>query len=465
MDLAVIDGSLHLDGIGAVVPELVVQGAPVDRGVHAEGNVIHDEHVGRPLRGLEVRLENGIVNAGSHLADAAADLGSGHAAAGIDQRFPVALFLGPLTYHPVEGELLSGENDRAVQGRAGQSQVVGTVIGGSVIRMGLSQHVLEQAFAQGLRVGLGLQHAEGHLYVLAGLRSFQRGLKGLAVKSETVASVLYLSGRGVQLRFHRILAVTAPQRVNIHRGGQDELIGNAGLHDLLRMLRDQGKGIGVRYSLIDRFGVQLPAVQAGVDGHDLIGDFFFPFFGLGLVPDGFLYRGVLQLYGGVRDVRTVFGDEFFDLRPQRLFIENQVITGVQQVAVRAVAFPAYAGVQVGSQLDQIQMNVADHVRQRQDQRFLLGFAVLGVRLQRQDQVFPDHHIQLGKTPLQLRSRHSVKLHGSMRRGGAGILPAVLREDQDADHQDQHARDRGKHGPQSAQRRILSPRGRPVLIAM
>ena len=468
VNLAVMDGGLDLDGVGAVVPELVVQRSPVNRGVHAEGHVIHQEHMGRALRRLQIRLENGIVDGRGHLADTAAHLGLGLAAAGVDQRFPVALGLGSLADGSVEGELLAREDDGSVYGLAGQLQVVSAVIVGGVIGVGLGQHVLEQAVTQGLGVHLGLQRGKEDLHVLAGLGSLQHRLELLTVKAEAVLAVRDLAGIDVKLRLHGILAEALPQGLDVHGAGHFQLIAHLGLHDFLGLLRDQGQGIAVGHDPVDLLGVQLPAHRTGVDGHELGGGQLFHRLlllflgGLLALRRLHLLGRVLKLHGRLSVLAGVLGHEFFDLGAERILAEHQIIPRIQHVAVRVRVLPALAGIQIGSQLNKIQMNVADRVGQGQNQRFLGGLAALQLGRQRQHQILADHHIQLGETALQIRSGHTGELHRGV--GGADLgIAAVLREDQNAHHQHQNAGHCGQHRPDPAHDGFFSSDGHILIV--
>ena len=114
------------------VLELEVRSAPVDRGVAALGYIAHQVHMGLPLHDLKVGQERAIIDGGSHLADAAANLGFAGTAVGVNDALLIALLRRAFAHGLVEGEDLAGLKHRAVDLLTGQDQVGGTVCIGGV---------------------------------------------------------------------------------------------------------------------------------------------------------------------------------------------------------------------------------------------------------------------------------------------------------------------------------------------
>ena len=159
-----------------------------------------------PLHDLQIGIHGAVVDGGSHLADAAAQLALG-LAGHIDNGLAIALLSGALSDGVVEGEHLAGLDHSAVDGLAGQLHIVGSAtaaaqIGGAGLRQAVpEQHgfqLVRRQFRQSLLEveGEGLPgRGHGQLLVGVGQRRFRfiaYGLRENAVAIRIVFGVLCL---------------------------------------------------------------------------------------------------------------------------------------------------------------------------------------------------------------------------------------------------------------------------------
>ena len=201
-----MDGGVNADGIIRVIPELVVQRAPVYGGIQAQGHIAHLKGVNGALHNLQIRVQGTHIEGRGHLAHTAAHLGLGlHTRK--DRGLPIALGLRPLAHHLIEGEGSPGLQNVAVNGLTGQNQVVGTVIVPSVLCLRMGQHILEQIRLQG---GLGvLRHQNLVLHLQAAALRQRVQLQLNLLRNEAIAQRLLGGHIGllVQNGVHRLGAI------------------------------------------------------------------------------------------------------------------------------------------------------------------------------------------------------------------------------------------------------------------
>ena len=348
MDLAAVDGGFDLDGIGAGVLELVVLAAVIDGRVHAHGHVVHLVEVHIPLDGFQVRVKHRIVDRRCHLADAAAKLRLG-LAAGKGDGFHIALLRGPFADDLVEGEGLARQQDRTVDGLAGQLQVVGTGSHGGVGRMGLGQHVPEQGILQepGRDVRLQLVQTDPNLFALAGL--FQLPAKHILV--EAVAGLVGddLVGVFVKGGILRVAAVLLVQgfHVRLLRGGP--LIGQLRQEGRFA-LPPNGTQIGLIQGLEDGIPVDGPAGHAGVD-HQVLDVLRLQ--SAGIVEDLLTLGLLLDFHLG--EFGAVLRHRLIHQSLEGLPVHGQIFRQVHRIKVLAGLADAF--IQVRLQLRQIQIGL------------------------------------------------------------------------------------------------------------
>ena len=373
--------------------------------------------MGLALGGLQVRLEHGVVDGGGDLADAAADLGLGLAAGDVGDGLLIALFLGALANGLVEGELLAGHENGAVDLLAGQLQIVRAVGDGGMSGVGLGNDVLEQGLAQLLGGELGMGGEDADPELLPGGKSLQCGGQGFPVKGVAVLALRHVAGGLLQLGLHRVLAVALVELVHVHGLGDPELVAHGGVQRGLGILGDQSKLPGIPDALVEILGGKAAADHAAADQQDLLG--------LHALGVGVAVLNGAQLVGGGREFGAVFRGKGVQPVPQGLFVPDQVVPGIQQIAVAPLL--AHAGVQVGLQPLQVQTRAAVRLGQGQHQGLLAVPGLDGVGRQGQGQILVQDLVQLGKVPLQLGPGQALQGHGGRyRRGGGEGLGALGR---------------------------------------
>ena len=124
VDIAAGDRRVDAQRMVGAVDEFVILTAPVDCCIHAELDIGDSEHMRSTVGDLEVGIEAGSINCGRDLADAAAGLCLALAAGLVDDGGLIALLRRALTDDLVERELVSGVQDGAVDGFAGQLQIL-----------------------------------------------------------------------------------------------------------------------------------------------------------------------------------------------------------------------------------------------------------------------------------------------------------------------------------------------------
>ena len=406
--------------------------------------------MGRALHGFQIRLEHGVVDGGGDLADAAAHLGLGLAAGDVGNGLQIALFLGALAYDLVEGEDVAGHQDGAVDLLAGQLQVVGAVVDGGVLRVGLGQGVLEQAVLQLLCRELGMGDEDGGPELGAFAGGLQRGGQGFAVEGVAVFPFLHLAGGLDELRLHRVLAVALVELVHVHGLGDVKLIGEGGLQDLLRLFGDQRQRPGVRDGFAEVLGGEAAARHAGADQHNVLRQIALGV-GVGILR-------LAQLVGGGLVGGAGFLREGLHRGLQGLVVPDQIVPRVHQIAVAAGTLLAFAGVQIGLQLVELQAHAGVGLLQSQDEGLLAVPLLDGSGIQRQGQIALQHLVQLGEPLLHVSPGHALQGHrGGRSHGGrcdhglglSGLGPPGLGVDQDPHHQNRHAGHCGQNGPELA----------------
>ena len=142
--------------MGQGVPELVVDMAPVNRGIHAVGHIGDHKLVRLPVDLLQIEVQGCVIDRGSDLAHAAAQLLQTLAAA-VNRGGLVALVCGALAHDVVEGEHIVRVENGPVDGLAGQRQIGGAVGVDHIITGGFKERGAEHFLFQNLRGDLRLQ--------------------------------------------------------------------------------------------------------------------------------------------------------------------------------------------------------------------------------------------------------------------------------------------------------------------
>ena len=147
--------------------------------------------MGVALHDLQGGVEDGVVDGGGGLADAAAGLVHG-GAAGVDGSGEIALVGGTASGGVVVGEFLAGHQDHAVAGLSGQLHVELPVGGAAHLAGTLPQQVGKEPVGQYLLGDVGLSDGEGDLHGLSllGLLEQALGLGGVKVHPHGVGQHL-----------------------------------------------------------------------------------------------------------------------------------------------------------------------------------------------------------------------------------------------------------------------------------
>ena len=214
--------------------------------------------MGLPVDLLQVQEQGAVVDGRGHLAHAAAQLGLAGAAGDEDRGREITLGGGPLADDIIEGENLAGVENRAVDGLAGQIQVVGSVGVDGVFRGHLVEGCAEHLAGEIQLGDLGLDVLHLNDHGAAGLGGGQLLLGGLQV--EAVARDLLGNGVGLLVIFGilHLGAVLLIVRRQIHQftGG-------------LLVVPGQGREVGVHkgvvHGLVEPFGIQLAVGVADLD--------------------------------------------------------------------------------------------------------------------------------------------------------------------------------------------------------
>ena len=275
MDIAVGDGGIDPDGMGGVVAEAVVQIAPVDRGIHAEGNIVGLVLVLPTLDDFQIGLDGAVENNRCDLTDTAAGLVFG-TAADINRSRAVALFGGALTDDLVEGEDLAGTDNGAVDSSCRQLKIVGAdvAVGGvrAVIR---GQNVTEQFLLQRLDGVLRFQLAHRQDDGFAGLCGFKRRHGILHQEAKAVFALCDLIGflvaDGVD-RFDALILFIQGVQINGLRNDlvinilHLEIAAGVGFDDLVKQGADFDIALDraqVDLQSVHRLGVAVPVGEGG----------------------------------------------------------------------------------------------------------------------------------------------------------------------------------------------------------
>ena len=223
VDIAARNGCVNAQRMVGAVDEFIVEVAPVDRRVHAQLDIGDGEHVRGPLGDLEVGVEAGSVDGRGDLADAAALLGLALAAGLVDDGLLVALLGRALADDLVERKFVAGVQDGAIDGLAGELQVLGA------------------AGLRGMRAVAGAEHV-GEVFLLQirqrDLRLHFLGLDGdgrAGVRHGDLLRVIRHVKAEADLLGHELLLFLVVICV-LHLGG--ELI-------VVRLQIDRGAGLGV----------------------------------------------------------------------------------------------------------------------------------------------------------------------------------------------------------------------------
>ena len=148
VDIAAGDGGIDAQGMIRAVDELIVETAPVDRCIHTELDIGDGEHMRRALRDLEIGVEAGGINCGRDLTDASASLCLALAAGLVDDSGLIALLRRALADDLVERELIARIQDGAVDGLAGQLQILCAACLRGMRAVAGAEHVGEVFFFQ-----------------------------------------------------------------------------------------------------------------------------------------------------------------------------------------------------------------------------------------------------------------------------------------------------------------------------
>ena len=124
VDIAAGDRRVDAQRMVGAVDELIIKIAPVDRRIHTELDIGNGKHMRRALCDLEIGVEAGGIDRGRDLTDASAGLCLALAAGLVDDSGLIALLRRALTNDFVERELVAGVQDCAVDGLAGQLQIL-----------------------------------------------------------------------------------------------------------------------------------------------------------------------------------------------------------------------------------------------------------------------------------------------------------------------------------------------------
>ena len=124
---------LQADGRLGVVDKPEVRLVVADRGVLSGSDIGGFKGVGTAVADLQPRAHHRVVQGGGHLAHASADL-LNHLAVVVGGSAFIALLLGALAHRAVEGKLLAGLYDGAVDGLGGQTHVGVPVLVGRGVR-------------------------------------------------------------------------------------------------------------------------------------------------------------------------------------------------------------------------------------------------------------------------------------------------------------------------------------------
>ena len=189
----------NLDGIVGAVFEPEIQTAIIDSGVHSQLHIAGVELVAVALHHLQIGVEDGVIDGGGGLADAAADV-LHRLARLIDGGVLVPLVGGAAAGGIVVGELLPGEENDVVAGLGGQLHVVLAVGRAGYPGGPLPQQVLEHLALQALpgHLGLGPGHGDGE--GLPPLGALVGGPQGLHIEVQPLLVVADRHGLQVQLR-------------------------------------------------------------------------------------------------------------------------------------------------------------------------------------------------------------------------------------------------------------------------
>ena len=189
-------------------PEILVR-ALRDGRVRGRVHIGHDHGVVRPLGDLQLRQQDGIVQRGGYLADAASHAVH-HLVVHEGPRHIVSVLRGEGRHAVQHGELVPGIQDRAVDQVAAVGDVLAPVeVGGAVGGSERAQHVLHPGKLLGAAPGLG------HLH-------HQRDAAGLAVPSagqklmHLVEGGLHIQGVPGVSAHHPELSVL-PDQSGVHR--------------------------------------------------------------------------------------------------------------------------------------------------------------------------------------------------------------------------------------------------------
>ena len=223
-----------LDGVVAVVAELVVRPRPADRSVKAVGQVVDDEHMAGALNCRHLGEHRRAVYRGGYLADAAADL-LHDLTVGICGRSLESGLGGALADGAVEGELLAGVEHKAVELRGAELDIVDARVGAVGVERGLRAELIAEQRSDELLLG-HLRHVylDGDADFLQQPRGVPELLGLGGVKREALDVGNDLTGLLVIVSILRLAHELGVQRLKV--GRLDVLRGKRVAHAALQSL-------------------------------------------------------------------------------------------------------------------------------------------------------------------------------------------------------------------------------------